>query len=158
MKTSREIALLAALAADEKKATDIIVQEVREAIAVCDYFVIATGAIDRQVDAICEAIEEKLRLEADVKPIGREGYGQLTWVLLDYGDVIVHVFQPEQRDFYRIESLWNDVPVVDLLEAGITHPEYSDRISRFLAGQDDSEDAVEAASTGDGDTANGDAN
>ena len=133
MKTSREIALLAAKAADEKMATDVVVQEVRDTIVICDYFVIATGAINRQVDAICEAVEDKLRLEAGVKPISREGLNQLTWVLLDYGDVVVHVLQPEAREFYRIESLWNDVPMIDLAEAGIISPQYSERISRLLA-------------------------
>ena len=133
MKTSREIALLAAKAADDKQATDIIIMEVRDTIVICDYFVIATGAINRQVDAICEAIEDKLRIEANEKPIGREGLDQLEWVLLDYGNVIIHVMQPEMRDFYRIESLWSDAPIIDLAEADIKYPVYSDRITRLLA-------------------------
>jgi ribosome-associated protein len=132
VKTSHEIALIAASAADEKKAVDIVVQEVRETMVICDYFVIATGAIDRQVDAICEAIEEKIRIEAGVKPIGREGLDDLTWVLLDYGDVVVHVFQPEVRDFYRLESLWSDAPIIDLTDAGIVDPVYSERIAKLL--------------------------
>jgi ribosome-associated protein len=133
VKTSREIALLAAAAADEKKATDIIIQEVRETLVICDYFIIVTGAIDRQVDAIAEAIEEKIRLEAGVKPIGREGQSELEWVLLDYGDVVVHVFQPETRDFYRLETLWSDSPIVDLTEIGISSQEYSERIAKMLS-------------------------
>ena len=91
---------------------DIVVQEVREALIITDYFVIVTGANNRQVDAITEAVEEALRLEADVKPIGREGLDELTWVLLDYGDFVVHIFQPELRDFLSSETLWNDVPLV----------------------------------------------
>ena len=126
------MALIAAKAADDKKAMDIVVQEVREALIITDYFVIVTGANNRQVDAITEAVEEALRLEADVKPIGREGLDELTWVLLDYGDFVVHIFQPELRDFYRLETLWNDVPLVDLTEIGITDQIYSERITKSL--------------------------
>ncbi len=130
--TSRDMALIAARAADEKKATDIVVQEVREALIITDYFVIVTGANNRQVDAITEAVEDALRLEANVKPIGREGQDDLTWVLLDYGDFVVHIFQPELREFYRLETLWNDVPLLDLTEIGISDQVYSERISKSL--------------------------
>jgi ribosome-associated protein len=129
---SRDWALVAAHAADEKKATDIIVQEVRNVLLITDYFVIVTGANNRQVDAITEAVEEALRKEAGIKPIGREGLDEQTWILLDYGDFVVHVFQPELREFYRLESLWSDAPLVDLSEAGITQPAYSDRIAKFV--------------------------
>lgn len=130
--TPKDMALIAAKAADDKKAMDIVVQEIREALIITDYFVIVTGANNRQVDAITEAVEEALRLEADVKPIGREGLDELTWVLLDYGDFVVHIFQPELRDFYRLETLWNDVPLVDLTEIGITDQIYSERITKSL--------------------------
>ena len=130
---SRDWALIAARAADSKKATDIVVQDVRKALIITDYFVIATGANNRQVDAITEAIEEALRKEVGIKPIGREGVDEMTWVLLDYGDFVVHVFQPELREFYRLEALWNDVPLVNLSEAGIEHAEYSDRIAKLIA-------------------------
>jgi ribosome-associated protein len=140
VKTSREIALAAAEAAYDKKATDIIVQEVTDTMMICDYLVLATGANNRQVDAICESIEDKLRLEAASKPMGREGLGQLEWVLLDYGDVVVHVFQPETREFYRLETLWGDSPIVDLAEAGIAAPEYSERLLRLQSGQHGDED------------------
>jgi len=129
---SFRIALLAAEAAYDKKATDIVVLNVRQTLVICDYFVIATGAINRQVDAICEAIEEKLRLEAGVKPIGREGQDDLDWVLLDYGDVVVHVFQPELREFYRLEAMWGDSPIVDLAAMGFVDIEYSERVARLL--------------------------
>jgi ribosome-associated protein len=129
---SKQWALIAARAADDKKATDIIVQEMRKALLITDYFVIVNGVNNRQVDAITEAIEEALRKEAGIKPIGREGLDEQTWVLLDYGDIVVHVFQPELREFYRLESLWSDAPFVDLSEAGITHPEYSERITKLL--------------------------
>jgi ribosome-associated protein len=132
VQTSKDWALIAARAADAKKATDIIIQEVRDVLLITDYFVIATGANNRQVDAICEAIEAALRESAGIKPIGREGEDDLTWVLLDYGDFVVHVFQPELRDFYRLEALWSDVPIIDLAAAGITDVEYSDRIKKLL--------------------------
>ena len=117
--TSLEHAIIAAQAAYEKKALEIIVKEVRRQLAITDYFIIASGANNRQVDAICDSIEEALRIKAGVKPIGREGREELTWVLLDYGDFVVHVFQPEYRDFYRLETLLNDAPVIDLAACGI---------------------------------------
>lgn len=132
-KTSRECALIAARAADEKKATDIMVQEVGELISVTDYFVIATAANNRQVEAIIDEIEEAERLQAHVKPIHREGTDDGLWALLDYGNFVVHVFQPEARDYYQLEMLWNDAPVVDLAkEAGLTEVVYSDRIAKLL--------------------------
>ncbi|MEG0323217.1 MAG: ribosome silencing factor [Raoultibacter sp.] len=131
--TSKECALIAARAADEKKATDIMVQEVKDLISITDYFVIATAANNRQVDAIIDEIEEQVRKQAGVKPIHREGTADGLWALLDYGNFVVHVFQPETRDYYRLEALWNDAPVIDLAkEAGLTEIEYSDRIAKIL--------------------------
>jgi ribosome-associated protein len=124
--------VVAARAADDKKAADIVVQDMRKALLITDYFIIATGANNRQVDAIAEAIEEALRKEAGIKPIGREGLDEQTWVLLDYGDIVVHIFQPELREFYRLESLWSDAPFVDLAEAGIVSSAYSERIAKLL--------------------------
>ena len=107
---------VAAQAASEKKATDVVAIRVSEVLVVTDYFLIATGANDRQVHAIGDAIEDSLR-EAGVKPIGREGEPELKWLLLDYGDFVVHVFQPAERDFYRLERLWGDAPRVALPES-----------------------------------------
>ena len=130
---SRECALDAARAANEKKATDIMVQEVRDLIGVTDYFVIATAANNRQVDAIVDEVEEKLRVDQGVKPLHREVSSDGSWSLLDYGSIVVHVFMPETRDFYRLEQLWNDAPVLDLAaEAGLEGLEYSDRIAALL--------------------------
>ena len=130
---SRECALVAAKAADEKKATDIMVQEVRELIGVTDYFVIATAANSRQVDAIIDEIEDKLREEASIKPAHREMSADGSWSLLDYGNIVVHVFMPETREYYRLEALWNDAPVIDLAaEAGLENLQYSDRIAKLL--------------------------
>lgn len=104
---------IAAAAAAEKKATDIVALYVAETLVVTDYFIIATGANDRQVHAIADNIEDALR-EAGAKPIGREGERELKWVLLDYGDFVVHVFQPDERGFYRLEKLWSDAPALEL--------------------------------------------
>jgi ribosome-associated protein len=106
---SEKLAMLAANAADDKKAEDIIILNVGQKVSFTDYFVIASGSSDRQVDAICESIEEKFREEAGLKPMSREGWDFKTWVLLDYGDVVVHIFQPEVREYYQIETLFNDV-------------------------------------------------
>lgn len=132
-KTSRECALIAAKAANEKKATDIMVQDVHELVSVTDFFVIATASNNRQVEAIIDAIEEAEREEAGIKPLHREGLETGVWALLDYGNFVVHVFQPEAREYYRLEALWNDAPVLDLAkEAGLTDTEYSDRIARLM--------------------------
>ena len=135
--TPRAMAIIAARAADEKKATDIIVQNVGEIISVTEYFVIVTAANNRQVSAIIDEIEEQERAQAGVKPLHREETRDGSWELLDYGSVVVHVFQPETREFYRLEALWNDAPVMDLAtEAGITDAVYSDRIAALLEQRD----------------------
>jgi len=131
--TPKDMAIIAARAADEKKATDIIVQNVGEIISVTEYFVIVTAANSRQVSAIIDEIEEQEREQANVKPLHREETRDGSWELLDYGSVVVHVFQPETREFYRLEALWNDAPVMDLAaEAGIIDAVYSDRIAALL--------------------------
>ena len=131
--TSKDYAIIAARAADEKKATDIVVQNVGELIGVTDYFVIVTATNNRQVHAIIDAVEEAERLQAKIKPLHREDTRDGSWELLDYGSIVVHVFQPETREFYRLEALWNDAPVMDLVaEAGITDAVYSDRIAELL--------------------------
>ena len=131
--TSKDYAIIAARAADEKKATDIVVQNVGELIGVTDYFVIVTATNNRQVHAIIDAVEEAERLQAKLKPLHREETRDGSWELLDYGSIVVHVFQPETREFYRLEALWNDAPVMDLAaEAGITDAVYSDRIAVLL--------------------------
>lgn len=101
----------AARAAAEKLARDVRVLQVRDLIAITDYFVIASGATDRQVRAIGEAVEERLRADG-VKPIRREGERDMRWLLLDFADIVVHVFQEEARAFYELERLWKDAPVV----------------------------------------------
>lgn len=133
--TAREAALLAAGAANEKKATDIMIQDVSDLLSVTDYFVMATGQNARQVDGIVDGIEEALESKAGLRPHFIEGRDELSWVLLDYGDLVVHVFQPEVRDFYRLETLWGDAPLIDLAEAGIDEPVYSDRIADIVGAE-----------------------
>lgn len=79
-----------------------------------DYFVICTGRNDRQVRRIADEVEEQMRVQGSIKPIGREGVTEGKWVLLDFGDVVLHVFQPEEREFYRLERLWSDAPRLPL--------------------------------------------
>ena len=110
MKSSQEWAEIAAIAASDKKAEDIVAIDVHELLVVTDYFVICTGRNDRQVRVIADEIEDQLREKGGIKPIGREGADEGKWVLLDFGDLVIHVFQPEERDFYRLEKLWGDAP------------------------------------------------
>jgi len=117
----RELALLAAEAAAEKKAEDLMVIDVVETLVITAYFVLATGRTDRQVRTIADEVEKVLRERAGVKPLGREGERDARWVLLDFGDVVVHVFQPDEREFYRLEKLWSDAPRVELPES-LTSP------------------------------------
>ena len=107
----RTLAVRAARAAAEKQGRDIRVLEVRHLIAITDYFVIVSGATDRQVKAIGDEVETELR-KADVKPLRREGERDLRWLLLDYADLIVHVFHEEDRAYYELERLWKDAPHV----------------------------------------------
>jgi ribosome-associated protein len=101
-------------AASERKARDLVVLDLREVASFTDYFVIASGTNVRQVQAIADAVEEELRKRLGVKPARVEGYKSAEWVLLDYGDFIVHVFEEKARRFYDLERLWRDaarVPV-----------------------------------------------
>lgn len=91
--------------------------DVAEHLVITAYFVIATGTSERQVRSIAEEVEDQLREKAGVKPMGREGEREGKWVLLDFGDVVVHVFQPDERDFYRLERLWSDAPRLELPES-----------------------------------------
>ncbi|MCB0977403.1 MAG: ribosome silencing factor [Acidimicrobiales bacterium] len=103
----------AARAADAKNATDVVVLEVGEVLAVCGLFVIASAPNDRLVRAIAEEIEKVVGEAGGPKPIRTEGLDDLRWVLLDYGDFVAHVFLQESRDYYDLERLWSDVPRID---------------------------------------------
>lgn len=125
---SRELALVAANAAADKKAHDIIVLDVSDQLIITDCFVIASANNERQVNAIVDGVEEKMR-EAGVKPVRREGTREGRWVLLDFVDVVVHVQHSEERTFYALERLWKDCPRIefdpepaesDVAEEGLT--------------------------------------
>ncbi|HPL63875.1 MAG: ribosome silencing factor [Syntrophales bacterium] len=113
--SSRKLVLLSANAALEKKATNLIILNVKEMSSLADYFVICSGNSDRQVQAISSAIEEVLK-KAGRLPIGVEGERAAKWVLMDYGDVIFHIFYEPVRSFYDIERLWTDVPRMEVGE------------------------------------------
>ena len=113
--TSRDLALAAARAASEKQAERIVILDVRDLIVITDYFVIASGSSDRQVKTVSQEIEESLRV-LDTKPVRREGETDARWLLLDFIDVVVHIFAAEERDFYDLERLWMDAPRVDWQE------------------------------------------
>jgi ribosome-associated protein len=110
------MAKVAAQAAADKLATDVLLVDVSDRLAITDIFVIATGANDRQVSAIVDEVEEKMRL-AGVKPIRREGERDGRWVLLDFLDVVVHVQHSEERVFYALDRLWKDCPTIAWVDA-----------------------------------------
>jgi ribosome-associated protein len=99
---------------EEKQATDIVLLDVREQTSIADYFVIATIDNERQAKAIEDDLLEKLRVEQNIRPLGIEGVDNRSggWALLDYGDVIVHLFSEEARQYYKLEELWNKATVV----------------------------------------------
>jgi ribosome-associated protein len=97
--------------ASDKKGEDIVLLRTAEVTSMADYFVICSGRSERQVHALGQAIVDQLR-EEGIRPLGTEGRGSARWVLLDYGSVIVHIFSPEERDFYRLEELWSAAPQV----------------------------------------------
>jgi ribosome-associated protein len=109
--------ITAARAADAKSADDVIVLEVGPVMALCSHFVIASGSNTRQVRAISDEIEAKIAEEGGPRPIRLEGRDDLTWVLMDYGDFVVHVFLDETRKYYDLERLWADVDRVAWREA-----------------------------------------
>ncbi|MFD6389611.1 ribosome silencing factor [Nocardia sp. NPDC055029] len=106
-----EMAKVAALAADDKLATDVVVLDVSEQLVITDCFVIASAPNERQVNAIVDNVEEKLR-EAGHKPVRREGTREGRWALLDYVDIVVHIQHNDERNFYALERLWRDCPTV----------------------------------------------
>jgi ribosome-associated protein len=105
---------LAIRCADEKKAFDIIALDLREVASFTEFFIIVSGANQRQVQAISDEISEQLRKQLKTKAVRIEGYRSAEWILLDYGDFIVHVFEKEAREFYDLERLWRDAKRVDI--------------------------------------------
>lgn len=108
-----ELSRAAAKAADKTLATDLLAIDVTGVTPIADVFLLATGRNERQVVAIAREIEDAL-LPLGAKPISREGRDEGRWALLDFNDVVVHVFHEEERSYYSLERLWNDCPIVDL--------------------------------------------
>ena len=111
--TTNESLKIAVRAADAKGATTPVALDVRGLFPLADVFLIVGGSVERNVQAISDAIEEDLN-RAGVRTIRREGRGSGRWVLLDFGDLIVHVFHQEEREFYQLERLWHDCPIIDV--------------------------------------------
>ena len=110
---ARELAEIAVKALDSKKGKDIKLIRIDKITTLAEYFVICTGTSTTQINALCDAVEKELT-EKGEEPLHREGYRGGTWVLLDYGCVVVHVFNDEARKFYSLEHLWADGEEVDL--------------------------------------------
>jgi ribosome-associated protein len=108
-------ALLLSRFALEKKAYDLVLMEVREVTSIADYFIICSGRSDRQVQSIAQGIAENLS-EAGISPLSVEGISRGQWVLMDFSDVIVHIFYQPVREFYDLEGLWSHAPRVELPE------------------------------------------
>jgi ribosome-associated protein len=111
-----ELALAAAQAAADKLAVDIVVLDVSEQLVITDAFLIASAPNERQVQAIVDEIEDRLR-PLGAKPVRREGEREGRWVLLDFVDIVVHVQHAEERTFYELERLWKDCPVIPFTDA-----------------------------------------
>jgi ribosome-associated protein len=112
--TSLEQARRIAALAQEKLAEDVVILDMRPECSFTDYFVIATGRNARQTAAIWDEVHEKLKQEARAIPRAVDGVREGSWILADYVDVVLHVFTPESRDYYKLEELWGDLPEVEL--------------------------------------------
>ena len=111
--SARELACLAARVADDKKADQTLVLAVGEVLSITDYFVICSASNRRLVKTVVDAVEDEVREKLGRSPLRMEGVSEQQWVLVDYGDVVVHVFAEEIRMYYEIERLYRDVPRID---------------------------------------------
>ncbi|MBE7162510.1 MAG: ribosome silencing factor [Williamsia herbipolensis] len=114
-----ELVQVAAKAADDKQAEDLVALDVTGPLQLTDAFLLATGRNERNVLAIADGVEEQM-LDAGAKPLRREGRSEGRWVLIDFGDVVVHVFHEEDRQYYSLERLWSDCPTIPL-EVSVEH-------------------------------------
>lgn len=119
-KRSLQLATAAARVAIDNRASDVIILDVSGQTAIFDYFVLATGTSRRQLHAISEEIDDVLENELSDKRLGIEGYGSGNWIVLDYGSVVVHLFDDDTRQYYDLESLWADAEPVDLESLGLS--------------------------------------
>jgi ribosome-associated protein len=119
---ARELALAAAQAAADKKAQDIVIIDVADQLVITDAFLLASAPNERQVLSIVDAIEERLLgLPEKAKPVRREGERAGRWVLLDYVDVVVHVQHGEEREFYALDRLWKDCPIIPFVDRDLVN-------------------------------------
>jgi ribosome-associated protein len=116
---SERWAILAAQAASSKKGTDPVVLAVGDVLSITDFFVIVSGTNPRQVRTIADEVEEQIRDAGGPNPLRVEGLDDLHWVLVDYGEFVVHVFLQETREYYELERLWSDVPAVEWEESTV---------------------------------------
>lgn len=126
---TRALALAAAQAAQGKKAEKVVILDVSTQLVITDFFVICSGNSDRQVKTIAEEVQQRLAEDHGVKPFRREGEREGQWVLLDYVDFVLHVFQPEDREYYDLERLWADAERTELKEDGT--PEVTSPMKTF---------------------------
>lgn len=104
-----------AQAAMDRRAEDVVVLDMRGLMSICDFFVVCNGRSRLHVEAIADEVEEQMR-EMGLRPWHREGIPDSSWVITDYGDVVVHIFEPEARVFYNLEGLWGDAPRLEVAE------------------------------------------
>ncbi len=124
-RSARELANYAVELAAEKKTQDMRLLEVGQVSIIADYFLIGTGATAVQVHAICDYLTESLKKKG-YYATRIEGYQEGWWVIMDYGSLVVHIFQPEARDFYDLERLWSESPLVELNGPGNKHSAFSE--------------------------------
>ena len=117
---SRELAITIAEAASDRKAGDIILLRVAEVSYLSDYFVMVTGYSRAQVRAIAQAIDDKVEKEWQRRPLRTEGKGEGSWVLQDYGEVIVHIMMPTEREFYNLEAFWGHAERIEFIETDVS--------------------------------------
>ena len=111
---STDLVRVAARAADQKKAENVVAFDVSDSLAITDAFMVTSAPNERLVAAVVDAVEEALIERFDRRPLRREGKGEGRWVLLDYGDAVIHVLHDEDREFYALERLWGDSPAIDV--------------------------------------------
>ncbi len=105
---SNDLINIAALACEDKKALNINLIEISKVSSIADWILVSEGLSDVQVRAIIKSVEDKLKEEADLLPLRKEGINEAKWALLDYGDIIVNIFQPKEREYYELESFWSN--------------------------------------------------
>ena len=137
-----ELLKVAAAAADSKAGEDLVAIDVSNPLPLADIFLIVTGRSERNVVAIAGEIEDKL-IEAGYKPLRREGRAEGRWILVDFGDLVVHVFHEEERVYYSLERLWKDCPVIPIDQASARAIDESDESADTSVDPSDVESTVE---------------